>query len=440
MSRISAVLLLVTILTVAGSGQQVQTSRPITTREELNAMTLKAAAPNIRSVAKILKDEKVDIDPELLFTWDGRKLLRPQLEKFSPMQSSKFYSDSLHGVVMADTLTFAENIPLEGDAVVIARQIIFNGRAPVIKGPHDLHIFVWTSITAANGPDTVVTIDTSGEGVNYVPVPAESSIRVANASVTIDTSGADGNARYTSSGSPAMPGSAGVSGGSGADGVDGLPGTCAESNVGATGGQGGDGVPGEDGGNGARGIDGSNAHDQTIVIPNSDLPYFQLIAKPGQGTEGGEGGPAGNGGRGGNGGTGGDGIACQCVAGGIGDGGTGGNSGAGGAGGVGGKGGQGGNGGNAAHFVIFQPPRPYDISHLKNYGGSGRGGRGGNGGQGGRGGTAGTPGQPGNPGHVASCVGRNGRPGTPGKPGQPGRSGAQGDWGNWGKTGSLSIF
>ena len=66
MSRILAVILLATNLTIAGSGQQVQTTRPITTREELNAMTLKAAAPNVRSVAKILKDEKVDIDPELL--------------------------------------------------------------------------------------------------------------------------------------------------------------------------------------------------------------------------------------------------------------------------------------------------------------------------------------------------------------------------------------
>src|SRR5690348_17298280 len=79
---ILAALLVATNFTV--SGEQVQTRRPIT-REELNAMTLKAAAPNIRSVAKILKDEKVDIDPELLFTRDGRKLLRPQHEKFPAM-------------------------------------------------------------------------------------------------------------------------------------------------------------------------------------------------------------------------------------------------------------------------------------------------------------------------------------------------------------------
>src|SRR5690348_13358392 len=96
MSRILAVLLLVTTLPLSGAGQQGQTGRPIT-REEFNAMTLKAAAPNVRSVAKILKNEKVEIDAELLFTRDGRKLLLPQLEKFPAMQSAKLYSEPLRG-------------------------------------------------------------------------------------------------------------------------------------------------------------------------------------------------------------------------------------------------------------------------------------------------------------------------------------------------------
>lgn len=440
-STILAVLLLTTNLTVTGSGQQVQTpGRPIT-REEHNAMMLKAMAVNIRSVAKILKDEKVDIEAELLFTSDGRKLLRPQLDKFPAMQSAKLYSDPLRGVVMADTLTLAENIPLEADAVIIARQIIFDGHAPTIKGSHDLHIFALTSITAANGTDTVVTIDTSGEGVNYIPNPDESSIKGGKISVTIDTSGANGVSwSDAASDFAASPGSAGISGEYGIDGTAGKLGACGKNyNAGDPGSQGGDGLPGANGGNGATGKDGTDAHDQTITIPNNDSPNFQLVSKGGQGGNGGDGGSGGSGGRGGNGGLGGPGIGCQCIAGGVGDGGNGGNSGSGGAGGVGGKGGTGGNGGKAAHFVIFQPPRNYDMSHLKNYGGSGRGGRGGNGGQGGVGGAPGTPGTAGTGGYIARCAGKSGEPGSPGKPGEPGRSGNPGDWGAWGKTGSLTI-
>ena len=433
--------MLATSLTVTGSSQQVQNqARPIT-REEHQAMMLKAMSVNIRSVARILKNEKVDIEAELLFTSEGRKKLNGELEKFPGVPSAKLYSEPLRGVVMAGRLTFAENISLENDAVVIARQVIFNGRAPSIKGSHDLHLFALTSISAANGPDTVVTIDTSGEGVNYIPGPDESSIKGGKGSVTIDTSGANGVSwSDAASDFAASPGSAGISGEYGIDGAAGKLGVCGKNNnAGDPGGHGDEGLPGGNGGNGARGKDGTDAHDQTITIPNSDAPYFQLVSKGGQGGNGGDGGPGGSGGRGGNGGLGGPGIGCQCIAGGVGDGGNGGNSGSGGAGGVGGKGGPGGNGGKAAHFVIFQPPRNYDMSHLKNFGGSGRGGRGGNGGQGGIGGAPGTPGAAGTGGNIARCSGKNGEPGSPGKPGERGLPGTPGDWGSWGATGSLTV-
>ncbi|HXQ71933.1 MAG TPA: hypothetical protein VN844_15670 [Pyrinomonadaceae bacterium] len=438
-----AVFLLATNLTVTGSGQQVQNQgRPITP-EEHDAMMLKAMAVNIRSVAKILKDAKIDLDAELFFTSRGRRDLSAQLEKVPAMQSAKFHSAPLRGVVMADSLTFAEKLPIGADTVVIARQIIFSGKAPVIKGPHELHIFALNSVSAANGNDTVITIDTSGEGVKYVPVPAESQIKVTDGSVSINTSGGDGEAGSNASAAPgtdAVAGSSGNTGQQGRNGTPGKPGACAENNAGGIGGPGADGLTGEDGGNGTKGKDGTDAHNQTIMIPNTDSPYFQLVAKGGRGSDGGKGGRAGDGGRGGNGGTGGLGIGCQCIANGVGDGGAGGPAGSGGAGGVGGRGGDGGDGGKAGNFAIFIPPRNYDMSHLRTFGGSGRGGRGGSAGSGGVGGQAGTPGSGGAGGNFTSCYGRNGTSGAVGNPGEPGRPGAPGDWGDWGAPGSLSVM
>lgn len=438
-----AVLLLATNLTVTGSGQQMQNQRRIITPEEHDAMMLKQMAVNIRSVAKVLKDEKIDIEAELFFTSRGRKKLSAQLENFPAMRSAKFHSDPLRGVVMADSLTFAENLPIAADTVVIARQIVFKGKAPVIKGPHELHVFALNSVSAADGPDIVITIDTSGEGVNYVPVPAESQIKVAEGVVSINTSGADGEPGSNSSAAQAVTdavaGLSGDTGEKGVDGTDGKPGTCAENNAGGIGGPGSDGLIGENGGNGTKGKDGTDAHNQTMTIPNSDSPYFQLIAKGGKGSDGGKGGGAGDGGRGGNGGTGGPGIGCQCSVHGVGDGGAGGPAGSGGDGGVGGRGGDGGDGGKAGHIAIFIPPRNYDLSHLRTFGGSGRGGRGGSPGSGGIGGQPGTPGSGGVGGNFASCRGRNGTGGSVGNPGRPGRHGAPGDWGHWGDPGSLSV-
>lgn len=437
-----AVVLLATNLTVSGSGQQEKRVVRTLTPEEHDAHKLESLALQIRSVAKLLQDEKIDLEAELFFTARGRKTLSAQLEKIPAMQSAKFQSRPLRGVVMADTLTFAENLRIAADTVVIARNIIFEGAAPAIKGPHDLHVFALNSIRATNSTDTVVIIDTSAAGINYVPVAAESQIQATNGSVVINTSGADGAAGWDASSAPdpnAVTGSNGEAGAEGVNGTDGQPGACAENNAGGIGGPGKDGLTGKDGGIGRKGKDGKHAHNQTLMIPNTDSPYFQMIAKAGQGTDGERGGRGGDGGRGGNGGTGGNGIGCQCLANGVGDGGAGGPAGSGGDGGVGGRGGDGGDGGNAAHFAIFVPPRNYDMSHVKTFGGAGRGGRGGINGAGGTGGQAGTPGRGGDRGTFGNCYGRIGTFGANGNPGRFGRHGAHGDWGKWGAPGSLNV-
>src|ERR1041385_26948 len=85
-------LLPATNLIAIGSGQEVRDQpRPITPDEQ-DAMMLKAMAANVSSVAKILKDEKVDLDAELFFTSRGRKKLSPQVEKRSEEHTSELQS------------------------------------------------------------------------------------------------------------------------------------------------------------------------------------------------------------------------------------------------------------------------------------------------------------------------------------------------------------
>jgi hypothetical protein len=117
---------------------------------------------NIRAVAQLLRSENIPIDAGLLFTPSGRQKLRAQLTLYPDMQITKTLSGPLRGVVMADTLTFPGTSLVDGDTLIIARQVIFTGRAPTIKGAHDFHLFVLDSINVENGAETVINIDTSG--------------------------------------------------------------------------------------------------------------------------------------------------------------------------------------------------------------------------------------------------------------------------------------
>jgi hypothetical protein len=133
---------------------ELEPTRPMNIFEMMSA--------NIRAVARLLRSENIPIDAGLLFTPNGRQKLGSQLTLYPDMQIAKTLSAPLHGIVMADTLTFPETSLIDGDTLIIARQVIFTGRAPTIKGGHDFHFFVLDSITVEDGAQTVITIDTSG--------------------------------------------------------------------------------------------------------------------------------------------------------------------------------------------------------------------------------------------------------------------------------------
>lgn len=417
----------------AGSAGSVKQSPPakLTPAQEAKLPEARLMSVHIRQVAQLLKAEGVEIEPQLLFTSNGRKKLRPQLLGVPEMYLSKAHSGKLRGVVMADTLTLPEKVKIESDTVIIARRINFTGRAPTIKGPHDIHLFALDAVNVANGRGTVVTIDTSGSGrkewlESLKQQQASSSAQTRTMAhhanlLQGNTAGADG-----SDGSMGGVGSNGNNGGHGSAGVQG---SCSTNKNGGSGNSGGNGSQAGNGGNGSNGTAGTSGGNQTITITNINAGGFNVITKGGNGGNGGPGGFGGTGGAGGNGGAGGSGASCNCQAGGLGNGG---NGGAGGAGGNGGNGGQGGNGANggAAGSVVVNFPFGYDVTQVSINAQGGSAGQGGIGGSSGAGGSAGSPGSGGSGGSVFGCDpaqnGTGGSQGTQGTGGSGGNGGAAG--------------
>ncbi len=181
---------------------------------------------HIRKVAELLKEEGVEIEAQLLFTANGRKKLRPQLLGIPQMYLSKGHSGRLRGVVMADILTLPEKVKIERDTVIIARRVNFTGRAPTIKGPHDLHLFALDSANVSNSRETVVTIDTSGfgrkewlESLNQRASNSKQTKTVSHhANLLQDTSGTHGT--------DGLMGGVGSNGNSGVTGQAGVQGSC----------------------------------------------------------------------------------------------------------------------------------------------------------------------------------------------------------------------
>gem|GEM_PF-2842286 len=411
--------------------------RPRPTPSVAQRAMMQETSKQIRRVARVLAKAGLDIDASSLFTRLGRSKLRPSLARYGEMYLTVNRSEPLSGVVMAHTLRLAEKMDIADDTVIIANHIRFTGKAPVIKGPHDVHFFAVDSVAAEQGPGTVITIDTSGLGRKEWLESKQARLgerqrgRLANHTQPIVSDG--------TAGSDGVSGTPGQTGNGGGNGSSGQPGSCSTVKNGGNGGAGAAGSAGGNGNTGGNGAGGTAAGAVTLTITDpTDSSSYNLSAVGGQGGNGGDGGSGGTGGTGGDGGRGGDGAGCSCASGGIGDGGNGGAAGAGGTGGTGNKGGNGGPGGPGASISVSYP-WGYNITNITTNTHGGAGGRGGSGGAGGTAGSAGSPGGVGHGGSIIGCdAGRDGQTGASASGGAGGSAGAAGDAGQAGTSGSVS--
>ena len=414
---------------------------------------------NFEEARNLLLAQRVPFDPEILLTPHWRKTLKPVFDQMSELQQVRRGPKRLNGVEMAHTLYLPEKVQLEGDTVILVRNLIFDGNNAIIRGPYKIYVYpidvagvLGTSFEVAlarmhreTGVQFINASWTRDRSLPVMPV-------IRGGSITINTSGlgrADWlkNQRAMASGSGKMIkagffqgeemngayggdgqwGEEGAQGATGDPGTTGANGTCGSSAT-VNGQIGGNGGPGQTGARGQsadvilqlNGRNGTDARPIEYFIPDNPTTNYYFEATGGDGGWGGPGGRGGKGGTGGKGGNGGQGANCDCNQGGVGAGGPGGPGGPAGQGGSGGNGGKGGDGGNGADITVSYPECK-GTSYIFTYPYHGRPGQGAPGGLPGDAGNRGPGGDGGLSGGASGCnlafsgaTGNLGDPGTAG--------------------------
>ncbi len=438
---------------------------------------------NFSAARQLLQERGVPFDPDELLRDGWRKNLKATLASMPEMHVSRYEKEPLHGAYLADTLYLPEKVEVSGHTVILANYIVFEGKAPVIKGNFDLNFFpakpvavLGTSLAEALHKKAGL-LNVSFRGKPMLPsfVLIRDIVEPGKHVIILDTSGLPPQAERSRTKKPSLKlqhtswdgvmlnsamqstidctSSCDNNGGTGATGTPGFsppPGDIGNPNggppapsgscgpvsnpSGSNGGFGGPGGLGPSAGDGSLGGPGMNAGNINANIAENDLNQYEFRANGGEGGQGGAGGTGGQGGDGGAGIAGGNGVACGCITGNGGSGGQGGTAGTGGHGGNGGPGGNGGNGGIINVSVPFNSPGANTFY---------AGGPPGRGGDPGPGGAPGIPGPGGNPGTGASACGNTGTNGTfigggnvggGGTPGNPGPFGT-----SFGANGSGTV-
>ncbi|HEU4715141.1 MAG TPA: hypothetical protein VFS76_26570 [Pyrinomonadaceae bacterium] len=432
-----------------------------------------------KKTKELLTKKGVPFEPAVLMTPNWRDTLAPHFEHIADMQTVRIGPRRLKGVQMAHTLYLPEEVELVGDTVILARNVIFEGRDAVIRGsfsialyPVDQTALLGSTLEQALQRTSVRFLNANFSSATTRALPTNLPV-IKGGSLTIDTSGFGYkqwleqqaamkrrkgpfvNATFVpqggeeKNGAPGQPGKNIFSAADGspvtAVGATGSAGICGSTST-VNGQIGGIGPTGNNGQkateNGGEGGSGEPAGHIIASIPDKPVEFYVFSAVGGDGAPGGQGGAGGWGSKGGRGGQGGGGADCPCTQGGSGFGGPGGPGGPGGSGADGTNGGKGGSGGDGGSITVSYPMwygtstiQPFTGGGSRNVGGApGIGGNAGDGGDGGPGGLSGGATICPNPG----WGGNTGTKGTPGLPGNAGTPGPQGD--RDGVTGPVSLI
>jgi hypothetical protein len=449
-----------------------ETGQPVSAGTQISqAERREARRQHFTHARKLLLDKSVPFEPEDLLDDEWPTKLKHVLDGMPEMQQVCRETAPLKGAYIADTLYLPEKVELGDHTVILVKNLVFEGRAPVIKGPFDIHFFptqptavlgttladflhkkagylnvgfagglpelprfALISDAVQKGKHTIV-FDTSGGNPASVKksTPTSGNLKTASWSGPVPAAFQDPGCATgcdKSGAQPPPPASQGLPGDTGAAGNSpgkAPNGTCVDpangSNDGMEGGFADVGAIGGTGGFGVPGSPGRPAGNIDAQVADNDFNNYNFIANGGDGQDGGAGGIGGLGGTGGTGGDGGDGVACSCS---LGHGGQAGQGNSGGPGGTGGTGGDAGDGGLAGTISVSLPAGSPGATT------SNKGGVGGTGGVGNVGRTGGLAGQAGHPGAGAIACNAEAPPGDtnlaghPGATGDPGKNGSNG--------------
>ena len=140
--RWSAALLAVLLLSSASFkvlGQSSEKQRA-SSQQEIAAFRRKVLQPAL----KMLKEKRVQFDPELLLSDDWRVELAPALARMPEMKASIQVGDHMRGVYFAATLLLPERVSLTGDTFILVQELAPSDENSLVNiiGDYRLFIFV----------------------------------------------------------------------------------------------------------------------------------------------------------------------------------------------------------------------------------------------------------------------------------------------------------
>jgi len=90
----------------------------------------------------LLERRAVPFEAETLLDPDWRSKLGATFAQMPEMKTQRRLFGELKGVELADTLYLPEKVNLTEDTVIVVRRLIHEGKNAVIKGNHNIYIFV----------------------------------------------------------------------------------------------------------------------------------------------------------------------------------------------------------------------------------------------------------------------------------------------------------
>jgi hypothetical protein len=125
-------------LPVSGDHLQSSSQRGNSISQERLARTRE----NFKRGRDLLLQKRVPFEPEELLDPNWQKNLKSRLAQMPEMQETHvIFTGQMEGVNLADTLYLPEKVELTGDTVILANQVVFEGRNAVIKGNHAIYFF-----------------------------------------------------------------------------------------------------------------------------------------------------------------------------------------------------------------------------------------------------------------------------------------------------------
>lgn len=105
------------------------------------ARTQEAIRKDFAKARSLLAAKNIPFDPDILLTPHWRMTLKSTLDQMPDLQQVRRGSNRLKDVEIAHTLYLPEKVRLEGDTVILVRNLIFDGNNAVIRGPYNIYVF-----------------------------------------------------------------------------------------------------------------------------------------------------------------------------------------------------------------------------------------------------------------------------------------------------------